>query len=90
MLTGDKGLTAKEIGISCGLITPFCGVGHEEEIAREKDHSIVGTQGNLIEHIHNTSALNMLTAGTQQTAVFEFAENHTDATQLFEEIKRLN
>ena len=91
MLTGDKGLTAKEIGISCGLVTPFCGVGHEEDCGRQDDHSKLGTQGNILEHIHNSSQINLLTAGVQQsTAVFEFKEIYTESTQLFEEIKRLN
>jgi len=31
MLTGDKGLTAKEIGISCGLVTPQNGAEFENE-----------------------------------------------------------
>jgi magnesium-transporting ATPase (P-type) len=41
MLTGDKGLTAKEIGISCGLVTP--------PTIPDKAHALVNPDA---EHLH--------------------------------------
>jgi magnesium-transporting ATPase (P-type) len=39
MLTGDKGLTAEEIGVSCGLIPP----SEENEVV-----DTLPTQGNIV------------------------------------------
>lgn len=90
MLTGDKGLTAKEIGISCGLITPISGISHEEKISSEKSENeylgVTKENSVSVEQIYYTPALKMPTAGPQETTVFEFDENYTSATQLFEEI----
>merc|ERR1719469_1824696 len=51
MLTGDKGLTAKEIGVSCGLIPP-----ERNELREEVSHQVtvpnqLGTEQNVNETI---------------------------------------
>ena len=42
MLTGDKGLTAKEIGVSCGLIPP-----EGDSSVLKTDHNNLVTENNL-------------------------------------------
>jgi len=37
MLTGDKGLTAKEIGVSCGLIPSVIGSGNDDQFVTKNE-----------------------------------------------------
>lgn len=69
MLTGDKGATAKEIGVSCGLITP-AHPSHDDPTM----------------HIVESDA----ERAAQATKTYEFKETYDEATDLFEEIKRIN
>ena len=42
MLTGDKGLTAKEIGVSCGLIPPM------QSQVLPTQNQVIATENNLV------------------------------------------
>ena len=82
MLTGDKGLTALEIGVSCGLIPP-------ETSEVDDTHHI--THGNQLATEQNVNeSVGNIGGGGGGRKVMAFEDDDTDATALFEKIKSFN
>lgn len=75
MLTGDKGLTAKEIGVSCGLIPP-----EQPDSPAETLQNNLGTEQNV-----NDTQKKEPTSGQK---VMMFEDTDTVATELYEKIKK--
>lgn len=75
MLTGDKGLTALEIGVSCGLIPV-----EREEIRHNENPDFSTT----------TMVTEQALFQTEKPFVAVFEDTDTDATMLFEKIKKYN
>lgn len=79
MLTGDKGLTALEIGVSCGLIPQ-----DRQDMREEQEGNLPTVQNNLA----TEQNINDSSANEKGTKVLMFEDNDLDATQLWEKIKR--
>mmetsp|Transcript_39326 Transcript_39326/g.51464 ORF Transcript_39326/g.51464 Transcript_39326/m.51464 type:complete len:561 (-) Transcript_39326:183-1865(-) len=80
MLTGDKGLTALEIGVSCGLI-PQNRIESREEVshnATQPNQLITDQNVNVTEGDNDEKA----------TKVLMFEDDDNDATLLYEKIKK--
>lgn len=78
MLTGDKGLTAQEIGVSCGLIS------------EEAKHATAAEAAMVVEETQPTAGVVVDKAGKKPVRIFTFTENDTDVVTLAEEIKEIN
>ena len=75
MLTGDKGLTAEEIGVACGLMPP-------KEDLEERVVDTLPTAGNALASEGN--------AGKIKSKVFDIPEEDLDPTGLYEVVKAMN
>ena len=78
MLTGDKGLTALEIGTSCGLIPK-----NRQDMRGDDNGVIMATEQNVVETEQN------LAEGSSEGAckVLVFEDTDTNATLLLDKIK---
>jgi len=74
MLTGDKGLTAEEIGVSCGLMPP-------KEDLEEAIVDTLPTKGNAVSE-GNVPKI--------KSKVFDIPEEDLEPTGLFEVVKKMN
>ena len=79
MLTGDKGLTALEIGVSCGLIPQ-----DRQEMREDISHQVTNTNALVTDMAINDD----LQPGESVTKVLMFEDDDNDATVLFEKIKK--
>jgi magnesium-transporting ATPase (P-type) len=75
MLTGDKGLTAQEIGVSCGLISQEAKEATEAMENNETVPTVGVGQGN---------------GEKKSVRIFTISENDTDVEGLFCELKDIN
>jgi len=78
MLTGDKGLTALEIGVSCGLIPAN----------RQESNGADATIPNVLATDQNVNESHEAIDEKLRTKVLMFDDGDTDATLLYEKIKR--
>ena len=78
MLTGDKGLTALEIGVSCGLIPAN----------RQESNGADATIPNVLATDQNVNESHEAIDEKLGTKVLMFDDGDTDATLLYEKIKR--
>lgn len=83
MLTGDKGLTAQEIGATCGLISEEAKADTEAELA---ELSLLQGVDNLPE-----GDIKMLQPATyRDNRIFTLSEIANDPAAIFEEVKFMN
>ena len=78
MLTGDKGLTALEIGVSCGLIPAN----------RQESNGADATIPNVLATDQNVNESHEAIDEKLGTKVLMFDDGDTDSTLLYEKIKR--
>lgn len=75
MLTGDKGLTAREIGVSCGLVP----VGAETYVIEDEKTTAGGSPVTIESEGDKTSNI-----------IFDFEESLTDPTIIFDMTNKFN
>ena len=92
MLTGDKGLTAQEIGATCGLISEEAKADTEaemNEMANMYAETNNATEGNLMANPINNNNF-VMPKKHRDNRIFTLSEQSNDAMAIFEEVKFMN
>jgi len=91
MLTGDKGLTAQEIGATCGLISEEAKADTEaeqEELQKILPETNTVTEGNLVHPCPSNTLI--MPKNPRNNRIFTLSEQSSDPLAIHEEVKFMN